>query len=185
MRIRFASIAAAVVLLVAWLSPQPAGAQETTTTSTTAPAASSPLQPAVQGLADGLAQLDPLLVQLEPVTSQLDPAVAGLLDGRRALTHPPCSFAPFTTVDGALTLKRFYAELIRGRRVLLADDVRNTGKTFVRCAELVQEAGGEVIATVQICDRLEAAIESAIEGSVVVIHVEPGEHAKGRGVPVI
>ncbi|MCK2052650.1 cation diffusion facilitator family transporter [Methylobacterium sp. 37f] len=36
-----------------------------------------------------------------------------------------------------------------------------------------------------ICDRLEAAIESAIEGSVVVIHVEPGEHAKGRGVPVI
>lgn len=36
-----------------------------------------------------------------------------------------------------------------------------------------------------ICDRLEAAIEGAIEGSVVVIHVEPGEHAKGRGVPVI
>ena len=36
-----------------------------------------------------------------------------------------------------------------------------------------------------ICDRLEAAIETAIEGSVVVIHVEPGEHAKGRGVPVI
>ena len=28
-------------------------------------------------------------------------------------------------------------------------------------------------------------IENAIEGSVVVIHVEPGEHAKGRGVPVI
>ena len=23
--------------------------------------------------------------------------LAGLLDGRRALTHPPCSFAPFTT----------------------------------------------------------------------------------------
>ena len=22
--------------------------------------------------------------------------LAGLLDGRRALTHPPCSFAPFT-----------------------------------------------------------------------------------------
>src|SRR5690606_23874277 len=82
--------------------------------------------------------------------------LAGLLDGRRALTHPPCSFAPFTTVDGSLSLKRFYAELMKGRRVLLADDVRNTGKTLEGCAALVREAGGEVIATVEICDRMEA-----------------------------
>ncbi len=36
-----------------------------------------------------------------------------------------------------------------------------------------------------ICDRLEEAIEGAIEGAVVTIHVEPGDHAKQRGVPVI
>ena len=36
-----------------------------------------------------------------------------------------------------------------------------------------------------ICDRLEDAIERAIEGAVVVIHVEPGDKAKARGVPVI
>ncbi len=36
-----------------------------------------------------------------------------------------------------------------------------------------------------ICDRLEETIESEIEGAVVVIHVEPGDHAKQRGVPVI
>ena len=36
-----------------------------------------------------------------------------------------------------------------------------------------------------ICDRLEGTIESEIEGAVVVIHVEPGDHAKARGVPVI
>lgn len=36
-----------------------------------------------------------------------------------------------------------------------------------------------------ICDRLEETIEGEIEGAVVVIHVEPGDHAKQRGVPVI
>ena len=82
--------------------------------------------------------------------------LAGLLDGRRALTHPPCSFAPFTYVDGELTLRPFYASHLAGRQVLVADDVRNTGGTFARCAALVEGAGGIVIATVEICDRLEA-----------------------------
>ena len=75
--------------------------------------------------------------------------IAGLLDGRRALTHPSCSFAPFTPGEGKFTLRSFYARLIRGKRVLLADDVRNTGKTFQRCADLVTEAGGTVLATVE------------------------------------
>ncbi len=117
--------------------------------------------------------------------------LAGLLDGRRALTHPPCSFAPFTTgTRGAglgadarsakaagpgswgagepggqgsgFVLRDFYARQMNGRRVLLADDVRNTGKTFERCAELVREAGGTVIATVEICDRLEAVVDLGV-----------------------
>jgi orotate phosphoribosyltransferase len=49
-----------------------------------------------------------------------------------------------------------------GRRVLLADDVRNTGKTFHRCAELVGQAGGTVLATVEICDRLEADVDAGV-----------------------
>ena len=40
--------------------------------------------------------------------------------------------------------------------MLLADDVRNTGETFARCAELVTEAGGIVVASVEIYDRCEA-----------------------------
>ncbi|TXN24160.1 cation diffusion facilitator family transporter [Methylobacterium sp. WL9] len=36
-----------------------------------------------------------------------------------------------------------------------------------------------------ICDRLEETIEGEIQGAVVTIHVEPGDHAKQRGVPVI
>ena len=81
--------------------------------------------------------------------------LAGLLDGRRALSHPPCSFAPFTYVGTDLTLRDFYARHLDGRRVLLADDVRNTGATFERCAALVRRAGGTVLATAEICDRLE------------------------------
>src|ERR1043165_7012934 len=71
--------------------------------------------------------------------------LAGLLDGRRALTHPPCSFAPFSERgEHGVVLRSFYAREMSGRRVLIADDVRNTGKTFQRCAELVRQAGGLV-----------------------------------------
>ena len=93
-----------------------------------------------------------------PVTggALLAHTMAGLLDGRRALTHPPCEFAPFTFVNDGLVLRDFYATQIAGKRVLLADDVRNTGKTFQLCADLVRAAGGTVLATVEICDRLEA-----------------------------
>jgi orotate phosphoribosyltransferase len=88
--------------------------------------------------------------------------LAGLLDGRRALTHPPCSFAPFTGAGDGFALRDFYAAQMKGRRVLLADDVRNTGKTFERCAELVRAAGGTVLATVEICDRMEAVTDAGV-----------------------
>ena len=83
--------------------------------------------------------------------------IAGLLDSRRSLTHPPCSFAPFThDAGGGLTLRPFYRASLHGKRVLLADDVRNTGETFARAAELASDAGATVLATAEIYDRLEA-----------------------------
>ncbi len=84
--------------------------------------------------------------------------IAGLLDSRRSLTHPPSLFAPFNyeAAAGGFTLREFYRAEIKGKRVLLADDVRNTGQTFARCAALVEAAGGEVIATAEICDRMGA-----------------------------
>lgn len=94
--------------------------------------------------------------------------LAGLLDGRRALTHAPCSFAPFAMVDHAPVLRSFYAQQIRGRRVLLADDVRNTGKTFEQCAELVRASGGTVLATVEICDRMEALTDLGVPNFALV-----------------
>lgn len=96
--------------------------------------------------------------------------IAGLLDSRRSLTHAPSSFAPFHMNGGGVPgLRHFYRELIRGRRVLLADDVRNTGQTLGQCAELVREAGGTVVAAVVICDRLASLVDV---GAPVVALVE-------------
>lgn len=100
-----------------------------------------------------------------PVTggSLLGHTMAGLLDSRRSLTHPPCLFAPFTPdPSDRFRLRPFYGREIAGKRVLLADDVRNTGETFARCAALVAEAGGSVVATVEIYDRMEAMIDLGV-----------------------
>ena len=89
--------------------------------------------------------------------------MAGLLDARRSLTHPPTSFAPlsFDAATG-LTLRSFYHQVVRGKRVLLADDVRNTGKTFERAKGLIEQAGGRVLATVEIYDRLEPMMDVGV-----------------------
>ena len=103
--------------------------------------------------------------------------MAGLIDGRRPLTHPPCSFAPLTPVqkggEKAFELRGFYARLMNGRRVLLADYVRNTGKTFQQCAELVRNAGGIVLASVEIFDRLEAIVGPGVPNYSLVDYRAP------------
>jgi orotate phosphoribosyltransferase len=96
--------------------------------------------------------------------------IAGLLDSRRDLTHPPSSFAPFhLQPDGTPALRSFYRDLVQGKRVLLADDVRNTGQTLGRCAELVRDAGGTVIAVAVICDRVASFVDA---GAPIVALVE-------------
>ena len=127
-----------------------------------------------------------------PVTggALLAHTLAGLLDGRRALTHPPSSFAPFTYTNGKLVLRDFYRRQMTGRRVLLADDVRNTGKTFERCAELVKEAGGSVLATVEICDRMEAIVDVGVPNYALAEYPAPENYPAAdcpmcnAGVPI-
>ena len=99
--------------------------------------------------------------------------LAGLLDSRRSLTHAPCSFAPFERKGKTPTLRPFYQHLVKGRRVLLADDVRNTGQPVAACADLIREAGGTVLAVVCICDRLEAIADPGVPVIALVEYPAP------------
>ena len=103
--------------------------------------------------------------------------LAGLLDSRRSLTHAPCSFAPFERKGKTPTLRPFYQHLVKGRRVLLADDVRNTGQTVAACAGLIREAGGTVLAVVCICDRLEAIADPGVPVIALVEYPAPPNFA--------
>jgi orotate phosphoribosyltransferase len=80
--------------------------------------------------------------------------VAGLLDSRRKLTDPPKLFAPLSPeAEDDKALRSLYRRQVAGKRVLLADDVRNTGQTLERCAAIVREAGGALVGTIEIYDR--------------------------------
>jgi orotate phosphoribosyltransferase len=114
-----------------------------------------------------------------PVTggALLAHTIAGLLDSRRSLTHPPSLFAPFNYDPASgFTLRNFYRTELAGKRVLLADDVRNTGETFARCASLVRAAGAAVVATVEICDRMEAVAEVGAPNFALVEYRAPENH---------
>ena len=103
--------------------------------------------------------------------------IAGLLDSRRELTRPPTLFAPFGVgPGGAPVLSQFYRRQVSGKRVLLADDIRNTGQTLARCAALVSEAGGTIIATCQICDRLEAIVDIGVPNVALAEYRAPANY---------
>jgi orotate phosphoribosyltransferase len=128
-----------------------------------------------------------------PVTggALLAHTIAGLLDGRRPLTHPPYSFTPFGSDNaGHPTLSPFYRRLMQGRRVLLADDVRNTGQTFAQCATLIEAAGGTLIATVAIVDRMEATMTLDVPNVALVEYKAPANYPApvcplcSKGVPI-
>jgi orotate phosphoribosyltransferase len=117
--------------------------------------------------------------------------IAGLLDGRRALTREPYSFAPLHHgADGAAVLSPFYAAVVKGAQVLLVDDVRNTGQTFRQCADRIAAAGGTVVCTAQIVDRGEAVVTLDVPNMPLVDYPAPENHPAAecplcrQGVPI-
>lgn len=114
-----------------------------------------------------------------PVTggALLAHTMAGLLDSRRAITRPPTLFAPFAPdADRGHTLTRFYRRQVTGKKALVVDDVRNTGQTQARCVELVREAGGHVLATAEIYDRMEALIDASVPNVALAEYKAPDNY---------
>lgn len=74
-----------------------------------------------------------------------------------------------------------------GAGALEAHDVRtrHAGQATFIDFHLVVPGEMTVRESHEICDRLEQALETTVPGAVVAIHVEPAEHAKFRGVPVL
>jgi orotate phosphoribosyltransferase len=121
-----------------------------------------------------------------PVTggALLAHTIAGLLDSRRSLAHQPCSFAPFNyDPAGGFALRPFYRRVLDGRRVLLADDVRNTGETFGKCDALIRAAGGTIVATVEIYDRREAIIDLGVP-NIALAEYEAPENYRAAECPL-
>ena len=128
-----------------------------------------------------------------PVTggALLAHTVAGLLDSRKHLSSPRTMFAPFG-VDAACgqTLSRFYQQQLSGRKVLLVDDVRNTGQTLARCAGLIRQSGGTLLATAQIYDRMEAIADAGVPNIALAEYKAPENYPAAdcplcaSGVPI-
>ena len=137
--------------------------------------------------------LDETEVVAGPVTggALLAHTIAGLLDSRRDISRPAMMFAPFT-LDAAHghCLTRFYQQLVARRKALIVDDVRNTGQTLAWCVDLVRKAGGTVLATAEIYDRMEAMVDAGVPNFALAEYRAPDNVPADRcpqcraGVPV-
>lgn len=88
-------------------------------------------------------------------------------------------------------LKRGYRELVAGKRILVVDDVVNTGESLREVATAVRDAGGEVPAVAALCTRGRAtADDCGAERLITLCEIEvpawPADmcHLCRRGVPI-
>src|SRR4029453_5156951 len=126
--------------------------------------------------------LDATEVVAGPVTggALLAHTTAGLLHRRRDLTRPPTLFAPLSgDTAGGHSLSPFYQQQVKGRQGLLVDDLRNTAQPFARGAAALRAAGGLLLATAQIYDRLEAIVDLDVPNIALAEYKEPENYPVG------
>ena len=109
-------------------------------------------------------------------------AMAIAIDSSRQIgtNYHKLLFVPIYKTDGKLALREFHRTLIAGefqkpgRRVLVVDDVSNTGLTITRSRKLVEDCGGQVIASAVIYDRQSASVELRNHFSLATCDPDPG-----------
>ena len=86
------------------------------------------------------------------------------LEHHRSVTHAPdCKWAAYNT---------------RSNYVLIpVTDVPMDRNSQPRCAQIVESAGGTVIATVEICDRLEAVVDPGVPNYALAEYEAPENYA--------
>lgn len=92
-----------------------------------------------------------------PVTggALLASAMATLIDSNRHPTRARVYFVPFHHGPGGTpSVRRYYGSRMEDQKVLLVDDVLNTGKTLELCAGLIGKSGGELLASAVLFDRM-------------------------------
>jgi len=81
------------------------------------------------------------------------PALGGIILSQWLGHHLRLPAVYAEKVDGVLTLRRGYDQVVNGKRVVVVEDVLNTGGSLVETIRAVRAAGGEVVAAVALCNR--------------------------------
>jgi orotate phosphoribosyltransferase len=104
--------------------------------------------------------------------------------------YDPASASP-GPLRPPFVLKRGYDELVEGKRVLVVDDVVNTGESVAETATAVRDAGGDVVTVAALCTRGNASPDSVgCEDFVYLATIEIASWAAAecylcrRGVPI-
>ena len=128
-------------------------------------------------LAEKLGQALASLFSDARIDAVVSPAIGGVIIGQevaRALPHPNDSVgggvpAMFVERDasGIMTLRRGFA-LTPDQHVLVVEDVWTTGGSTQEAIQVVEEAGGRVVAAGALIDRSAGQIEFSVESNALV-----------------
>ena len=126
------------------------------------------------------------------------PATGGLIVAQWVAHHLrlPAVFAEHAKEEGYVpgaagtgplrapfVLRRGYDDAVRGKRVLVVDDVVNTGLSVRETADAVRAAGGEVVTVACLCTRGKRGAGRRGQPGLRVAGRGPGALVAGRGLP--
>jgi orotate phosphoribosyltransferase len=81
------------------------------------------------------------------------PALGGIILSQWLGHHLQLPAVYAEKVGDGLALRRGYDKIVAGKRVVVVEDVVNTGGSLVETVRVVRAAGGDVVAAVALCNR--------------------------------